>query len=200
MSSRAFNIAIFNTQCSWKENLRKVSITTDAEKNNIQVTDLTETHIKESTVEQARGKKKNHTVYHNGIEGTNKYTVVGILIEEEIPGTFTRVNDRICYAEIQLDKYKVILIVAYTSTLIISERNPVIRKDFYDSLSEVTKRINKSRHMMTTIGDFKAKTGTGKKEFLQNISKYGKSRLSTNSRCLLIILSVIEPLGLPLIE
>ena len=260
MSSRAFNIATFNTQGLHTENLNKVSIPRDAEKYNIQVMNLTETHIKESAIEQARGNKKNYTVYHNGIEGTNKYTGVGILIEEEIPATFTTVNDhcvksvqirsffwyvfscirneygacirteygglrskqqlkkrctylvlfqhldtvhavdRIYYAEIQLDKYNNISNVAYSSAVIISEQNPAVTEDFYDSLSEVTKRINKSRHMMTTIGDFKAKTGTGKKEFLQNISKYGKSRLSTNSRCLLIILSVIEPLGLPLIE
>ena len=108
--------------------------------------------------------------------------------------------DRICYAEIQLDKYNIILNVAYSSTVIISERNLAVTEDFYDSLSEVTKRINKSRHMMTTIGDFKAKTGTGKNEFPENIGKYGKSRLNRNSKCLLVILSVIEPLGLALIE
>ena len=82
---------------------------------------LTETHFKESAIEQARGKKKNYTIYHNGIEGTNEYTGVGILIEEEIPATFTSVNDRILYAEIQLDKPNIILIVAYISTLIIFE-------------------------------------------------------------------------------
>ena len=94
------------------ENLKKVSIARYAEKYNIQVMGVNETHIKESTIEQARGKRKNYTVYHNGIEGANKHKVVGILIEEEIPSTFTRVNDRICYAKIQLDEYNVILIVA----------------------------------------------------------------------------------------
>ena len=73
-------------------------------------------------------------------------------------------NDRIRYAEIQLDKCNVILIVAYSPTLIISEQNPAIREDFYESFSEATNRINKSRHMMITIGDFNAKTETGKNE------------------------------------
>ena len=82
---------------------------------------LTETHFKESGIEQARGKKKNYTVYHNGIEGTNEYTGVGILIEEEIPATFASLNDRTLYAEIQLDKHNIILIVAYVPTLIIFE-------------------------------------------------------------------------------
>ena len=168
---------------------------------------LTETHIEKSKMEQVRGKKKKYTVYHNGIEETNEYTRVGILIEEEIPATFTRVNDRICYAEIQLDKYNVILIVAYAPTLIISEQHPAVREDFYDSLNEISYRINKSRHLMTTVGDFKAKTGTGKNEYPENIGKYGKNRLNNNGRCLLedtkehgMILSIIEPLGLSLIE
>ena len=129
--------------------------------------------------------RRSSTVYHNGIERTNEYTGVGILIEEEIPTTFTRVNDRICYAEIQLDKYKVILLVHYAPTLVISEQNPATREDFYESLSEVTNRINKIRHMMITIGDFNAKAGTEKSEYPENIGKYGKGRLNANGRYLL---------------
>ena len=113
MLSRAFNIAAFNNQGLRTENLKKVSIVGDAERNSIQVVGLTETHVKESAIQRSRGKKENFTVYHNGIEGMNEYTGVGILIEKEIPATFTRVNDRICYAEIQLNKYNVIVVVAY---------------------------------------------------------------------------------------
>ena len=39
--------------------------------------------------------------------------------------------------------------------------------------------------MMITIGDFSAKTGTGKNEYPENIGKYGKGRLNTNGTCLL---------------
>ena len=42
---------------------------------------LTETHIKESIIEQAGEYKKKSTVYHNGVEGTNRYTGVKILIK-----------------------------------------------------------------------------------------------------------------------
>ena len=93
--SRAFNVATSNTQGLRTDNLKKVSIARDTEKCNIQVMGLTERHIKESTIEQARGNKKKYTVYHNVIEGTNEYTGVEILIEEEIPATFTSMNDRI---------------------------------------------------------------------------------------------------------
>ena len=38
---------------------------------------------------------------------------------------------------------------------------------------------------MITIGDFNAKTGTGKNKYLENIRKYGKGKLNTNGSCLL---------------
>ena len=39
--------------------------------------------------------------------------------------------------------------------------------------------------MITIGGDFNAKTRTGKNEYPENISKYGKGRLNTNGRCFL---------------
>ena len=90
---------------------------------------------------------------HNAIQGINENTGVRIPVEEKIATTFTRVNDKICFTKIQLDKY------------VIFEQNPAIKEDFYESLSEVTNRINESRHMLITIGDFNTKTGTGKTEF-----------------------------------
>ena len=59
MSSRAFNTTTFNTQGLRTDDLKKVWIARDAEKYNIQVTGLNETHIKENAIEQARGNKKN---------------------------------------------------------------------------------------------------------------------------------------------
>lgn len=92
----------------------------------MQVMSLTETHIKESTIEQIKRNKKKYIVYHNGIEGTNECTEVRILIKEQIPATFTRVNEGICCAEKQLHKYKVILLVDYAPTVTISGQNPDI--------------------------------------------------------------------------
>ena len=68
-------------------------------------------------------------------------------------------NDRICYSEIQLDKYKVIFLVAYIPTLIVSEQSSATREKFYEILSEVTNRIIKSKHLMITIGELNTKTG-----------------------------------------
>ena len=111
---------------------------------------------------------------HNAIQGTNENTGVRILVEEKIAATFTTVNDRICFAKIQLDKYKVVLLVAFAPTLVISEQNPAIKENFYERWSEVTNRINESRHMLITIGDFNAKTGTGKTEYPVKIGKCGE--------------------------
>ena len=123
MSSWDFNVATFNTQGLRMDNLKTVSIARDAEKRNIWVKGLTKRQIRESTIEQPGGNKKKCTANHNGIEGTNWHKGVGILIEGEISSTFTRVNDRNCYTEVQLDKYKVILLVAYDPTLMIYEQS-----------------------------------------------------------------------------
>ena len=209
MSSRAFIIATFKAPGLQTESLKKVSISRDVEKYSILVMNLTETHIKKK---YNRTNKRKEEEIHSLSQWNrrNKRTCKSRdthKIEEEISATFTRVNDRICYAEIQLDKYNFILIVAYATTLIISEQNPAVMEDFYNSLNEISYRINKSRHLMTTVGDFKAKIATGKNEYPENIGKYGKSRLSYNGRCLLedikehgMNLSIIEPLGLSLIE
>ena len=124
-------------------------------------------------------------MYHNAIQGTNENTGVRILVEEKIAAIFTRVNDRICFPKIQLDKYKVVLLVAFAPTLAISDQNPATKEDFYESLSEVTNRINESRHMLITIEDFNAKTRIRKSEYPVKIGKYGKGRLKTNGICFL---------------
>lgn len=89
-------------------------------------------------------------------------------------------NVRTCYAEIQWDKHKVTLLVAYAPTLIISGEIPAIRENFYESLSELINRINKGKHIIITIRDFSTKIGTGKTEYPENIGKYGNSRFNRN--------------------
>ena len=66
---------------------------------------------------------------HNAIQGTNENTGVRILVEGKIAAIFTRVNDRICFPKIQLDKYKVVLLVAFAPTLVISDQNPATKED-----------------------------------------------------------------------
>jgi len=60
-----------------------------------------------------------------------------------------------------------VVIVAYASTLKVSEANPDIRDDFYSALDKVTKETSKSRHIVITLEDFNAKTGSA----LENIRK-----------------------------
>ena len=89
-------------------------------------------------------------------------------------------NVRTCYVEIQLDKHKVTLLVAYAPTLIISGEIPAIRENFYESLSEFINRIKKGKHMIITISDFNTKIRTGETEYPENIGKYGNSRFNRN--------------------
>ena len=122
MRSKVLNIATFNVHGLKTNDLKKKSLVQDAEKYNISIMGITETHIKENSTEQVEGDQRSFTIYHNGIEGQNDFTGVGILIDEAIPATFTRVNDRICYAEIVLGNHTLLLLVAYAPTLAVSEK------------------------------------------------------------------------------
>ena len=185
MKFKYLKVATFNTQGLRSCKIKRKKITEDAERYDIQVMGITETHIKESTVEHFKSKQKRYTIYHNGIEEESQFTGVGIVIEEDIPATFTRVNDRICYAELKLGGYTAIFIVAYAPTLKVSEENPGRRDKFYECLSEVTTKANRSRHLMICCGDFNAKTGTGYEEYPRNIGKFGKGMVNSNGRFLL---------------
>ena len=47
-----------------------------------------------------------------------------------------------------------------------------IREEFYRNLSEISQKIEKSRHMLVTSGDFNAKTGSGYKTFPNNMGRH----------------------------
>ena len=182
------NIGTLNTQgCQGKTKI--LSIARDTEKYNVEILGLTETHVKNQHLEEVKGIKKVYNLYHNGIKGTNKYSGVGLLINKDINATFQRITDRICVAEIDLEgdstKKKLFIIVAYAPTLGVSEKNPNVREEFYRTLTQVTLKVDKSRHMIVTIGDFNAKTGSGYRIYPENMGKYGKGLMNSNGEYLL---------------
>ena len=92
----------------------------------------------------------------------------------------------ICVAEIDLvGKEKLFVIVAYAPTLGVSGKNPNTREEFYRTLSQVSAEVAKSRHMLVTLGDFNAKTGSGHRLYPNNIGKYGKGLMNSNGEYLL---------------
>ena len=174
-------IATFNIQGCKTDKEKIKSLAIDAESYEIQVIGFTESHIETMSIEEVKGKKKIYNVYHNGIKDKNKHTGVGIIVEKEIPAVMNRITDRICTAEIDLnDTKKLIVIVAYAPTQVVSEDNPSIREKFYNDLSEITRNLNRKRHFVISLGDFNAKTGSGYSQFPSNMGKYGKGQLNTN--------------------
>jgi len=140
---KQINIGTLNTQGC--RNTNKIhSIAKDADKFNLQVLlALTETHIADQIIEKVKVNKKTYNVYHNGIAGKNIYAGVGILLED-IPAVFSRILDRICVAEVNLRKSVMLyIIVCYAPTMDVSEKNPKVRDDFYQSLSQVTSKLIK---------------------------------------------------------
>ena len=184
---KLLNIGTFNVQ-GCNDEQKRASIGKDAEKYNVHILGITETRIEKEEIEDINGK---YNIYHNGIEGTNKCTGVGIVIRKELKAEFIRISDRICAAEIELgesndhQKKKLIFIVAYAPTLIRSESNEEIREEFYDTLNETTRKLNKARHKMIVVGDFNAKTGSGNKDFPDNMGNYGKRQINSNGSYLL---------------
>ena len=75
--------------------------------------------------------------------------------------------------------------ICYCSTLGVSEKNRNIRAEFYRTLSQVSVAVAKSRHMLVTIRDFNAKTGSDYKIYSTNMGKYGKGLMNSNGEYLL---------------
>ena len=75
--------------------------------------------------------QKNRTTFTIGIEGNNSFLGIGVIIEKDITANFTRIGDRICIVNVKLEEssdIKLLVIVAYASTLQVSERNPKARR------------------------------------------------------------------------
>ena len=147
---------------------------------------LNETHVVEKDLEEIKIGKKTYNIYHNGIEGENKFSGVGISIEKHIEATFARISDRICIAKVNLeDSVKMFIIVVYAHTLTVSEKKKNYREDFYKTLSEISRKVAKSRHMLVTLGDFNAKTGSGYHDFPDTMGRFGKGHLNSSGKYLL---------------
>ena len=120
-------IGTFNTQ-GCKNEKKRYSIALDAENYRLDILALAETHVEEQYIEEIRTEKKTYKVYHNGIEGDNKFSGVGMLIDSQVDASFKRITDRICSAEVNLSKSKkLVVIVAYAPKLIqILEMNSTV--------------------------------------------------------------------------
>ena len=132
--TNTINIGTLNTRGNQKIE-DKIDISNDAMKYNLQILGLTETHsdkeelITIKTISPKDGKTKEYLYYNSGIQGENKYTGVGFIIEKNVKVEYIkRITDRICVTAIELRKeHKMIIINAYAPTLIVSEKKEETR-------------------------------------------------------------------------
>lgn len=155
----------------------------DAKTYNIDILAISETHILGDGLEQ----HGEYILYH---VGSSKHTHhgTGIIIKKELKPSFKKISDRICQANIKLKHCRLVIISVYAPTLEVSEKKPELREEFYAQLHATLKNISK-RDLLVLMGDFNAKTGSGRHLFPNNIGHYGKGELNNNGIALLECLS-----------
>ena len=67
----------------------------------------------------------------------NKYHGVGFVVSDRLNVKFNPVNNRLCYLILKSDEETTYVINAYAPTLPNSEKNPLVRDNFYDELQSV---------------------------------------------------------------
>ena len=160
----SLNVGTLNVQ-GCREESKQRNIIDDAFKYNLQILGLTETHIKDEGTTTINVKRDNkisctYQVFFSGIEDTHTFSGTGIAIEDSFHPCFKRISDRIATANCKLDeKHHVNIIVAYAPTLIKSEKDPQIRKNFYCQLEQVTSKQRKTNIYYLSLETLMPKLG-----------------------------------------
>ena len=154
------------------------------------ITAIQETHIDNDDITEIKtsDNKKSYTLYHVG-EENNKYHGVGIVIDNSINGQFKKINNRTCKFTTKLEVGKnktrdLVFIATYAPTLEKSQKNPELRTEYYTDLENEINNIPQ-RSFLVIGGDFNAKTGSGWKDYPNNMGKYGKGEINDNGEHLL---------------
>ena len=137
--------------------------------------------------------KSEYNLYYTGTE-RNKHHGVGIAVRKDIDGKFERITDRICKFETKIKTLdssknkdiikKLSFISCYAPTLCNTLKDPKETEDFYNTLENAISKINPGT-ILIIGGDFNAKTGSGHKDFKEQVGKYGKGLLNENGEYLL---------------
>ena len=157
------------------------ALATDAINYDLHILAITETHSEEDTYEDITIKDENGTIHKYLLYATNK---TGLLIRKDLNPTIKKITDRICTAKIQLKDHNLLFISAYAHTLEKSEKEPNLREEFYEALEAVIEKAAK-RDLLIIGGHFNAKTGSGYKEFPQNMGNFGKGIMNSSGKRLL---------------
>ena len=129
-------------------------------------------------------KRREYLFYYTG-NTNNSHHGVGILVDKALNPIFSTISERICTVSVKTEEGRTLhCISAYAPTLKRSEDDPKIREDFYEQLEKAISKFPK-RDIVTIVGDFNAKTGSGWQDFSENMGKFGKGQINSNGRYLL---------------
>ena len=182
------SIGSLNVRGIQNEDERK-TLVKDALKYKLDIITLAETHIEDQhLLDEIKGKNKDGKIEEYLLFSTNKKNHhihgTGILIRKNLNPDIQRVSDRICTAEITLKNYKAKIISVYAHTLKIAEENTEIREEFYETIENIIDKTPK-RDVIILAGDFNAKTGSGWKEYKENMGRHGKGLINSSGKRLL---------------
>ncbi len=172
-----------------KTDIKLSHATTDMERFKITTLTIQETQLTGSGIRTIKTKfGNNFDLYHGDGDIKDKdggIGGVGIMVKAGIKVEFKEVTDRICMITTRIEDINHTLICAYAPIMPNSEKKPEIREKFYKDLDSLINGVSK-RNILYVAGDFNAKTGSGYKNYPNNVGFYGKDALNSNSHNLVL--------------
>ena len=166
------------------------SIYSNNSSHQLEILEITETHVKgKEAVYDAKIDGQTYKSFEGGVTGNNSYTGVASSINANLQPQFTRVNnrnDRIFVVKAcTSQKYKLIVIVAYVPTMLVSVKLFHAEEDFYQEIHKLFAKGKNCKHFLILLGNFNANTGSGNHVYKENTERYGKGYMNRNGEHLL---------------
>jgi hypothetical protein len=167
-----------------KTDEKKTDSAEDMRKYNLHVMAIPETHLTlEEDIDEIRLDKEEYIIYSVN-KKDNHHHGIGLIIKKEHKPNFEKVSDRICKAKLKVFDTDVTIIGAYAPTHSNNEKDTTVRDNFYEQLEGAISRVPK-KHFLIVAGDFNAQTGSGHKDFPDNVGRFGKGFMNSSGRRLL---------------
>ena len=172
-----FNVRGFN------DPNKQLNLVNDMDIDGIPLCAIQETKMSDTNVIPLKSDKGNiYNLYTSHCD--NKYHGVGFVVSDRLNVKFNPVNNRLCYLILKSDEETTYVINAYAPTLPNSEKNPLVRDNFYDELQSVLE-LCKQKDMIFICGDFNAKTGSEFENYPDVMGKFGRGKANSNGEYLL---------------
>ena len=165
-----------------QQEMDKIRLADDMQKYKMDILGIQETHLKGSGTEEitTSDKKGKYILFYTGSD-THNHHGVGIVTSRDFIPEFSKINNRTCKMDSKLTDRKITFISTYADTLKNSEKNPEIRRDYYEQLEDTVKSVS-NRNMLIIAGDFNAKTGSGNKDYPEVVGNFGKGEINSNGK------------------